>query len=165
MKSHSKKLNRRNFLVKSGLATAAITLSMPGIPNPLSPSPSSSFSTPQSALVFDAMGEIRNVYSSELINKILESGLNAITVTLCDPKSFELEAVDLRYAAIADRPESALTYAEGVPPRPNTEKLLKELAAAEKTIAWTSERMAVIAQREHARQEQAVALHEEAMNG
>ena len=46
-------------------------------------------SSPQSSLVFDAMGEIRNVYSPELINEILESGLNAITVTLCDPKTFE----------------------------------------------------------------------------
>ncbi len=61
-----------------------------------------SSSTPQSALVFDAMGEIRNVYSPELLHKILESGLNAITVTLCDPKSFEMEATDLAMEGIAE---------------------------------------------------------------
>ncbi len=82
-------------MVKSGLATAAITL-MPGTTLPRS------FSSPQSALVFDAMGEIRNVYSPELLNKILASGLNAITVTLCDPKSFEMEAVDLAMKGIAE---------------------------------------------------------------
>ena len=48
--------------------------------------------TPQEATIFDAMGEVRNVYSKELLKQMLKSGLNGITVTLCDPKTFEQEA-------------------------------------------------------------------------
>ena len=48
----------------------------------------------QNSLVFDAMGEIRDVYPRKLIKEILDSGLNAITVTLCDPKTFEHEAFE-----------------------------------------------------------------------
>jgi membrane dipeptidase len=57
--------------------------------------------TPQSALVFDAMGEIRDVYEPELVREILSSGLDAITVTLCDPKTYELEAVNAAMRGIA----------------------------------------------------------------
>ena len=56
--------------------------------------PSFAESTPQSALVLDAMGEIRDVYGPELIGEILASGLNGITVTLCDPKTYERDAWD-----------------------------------------------------------------------
>lgn len=51
-------------------------------------------STPQDALVFDAMGEIREVYDSALLQEMIDSGLNAITKTMCDPKTFEREALD-----------------------------------------------------------------------
>jgi membrane dipeptidase len=98
MKSYPQNLNRRDFLAKSGLATVAFTMGMPDFrfSNPLP------FSTPQSAMVFDAMGEIRNVYTPELLRQIIGSGLNAIAVTLCDPKSFEQEAVDLAMKGIAE---------------------------------------------------------------
>jgi membrane dipeptidase len=46
------------------------------------------------AMIFDAMGEIRDIYGPDLIGEILGSGLNAITVTLCDPKTWEQGAVD-----------------------------------------------------------------------
>lgn len=81
---HNSKLDRRSFITKSGIALTAITVGVPGI--------SWSNSTPQSSLIFDAMGEIRNVYGPKLINEILASGLNAITITLCDPKTYESEA-------------------------------------------------------------------------
>ena len=55
----------------------------------------------QRALIFDAMGEIREVYPRKLIREMLDSGLNAITVTLCDPKTFELEAYDTAMEGIA----------------------------------------------------------------
>jgi len=59
-------------------------------------------SWPQEAvLVMDAMGEIRDVYGPELIQEILASGLRAITVTLCDPKTFEEAAVDAAMEGIA----------------------------------------------------------------
>ena len=44
------------------------------------------------ALVIDAMGEIREVYTDFLVREMIESGLNSVTVTLCDPKSYEAEA-------------------------------------------------------------------------
>ena len=50
--------------------------------------------TTQSVLVFDAMGEIREVYDRALLQEMLDSGLNAITKTMCDPKTFEREALD-----------------------------------------------------------------------
>ena len=43
----------------------------------------------QNALIIDAMGEIRDVYTDDLVLEIIDSGLNAITVTLCDPKTYE----------------------------------------------------------------------------
>ncbi len=46
-------------------------------------------------LVFDAMGEVREVYTDELCREMIDSGLNAITVTLCDPKSYEAEAYQM----------------------------------------------------------------------
>ncbi len=55
----------------------------------------------QRALIFDAKGEIREVYPRKLIREMLDSGLNAITVTLCDPKTFEMEAYDIAMEGIA----------------------------------------------------------------
>ena len=72
-------------------------------------------SSPQESVVFDAMGEIRDVYTPELLEQILASGLNAVTVTICDPKTFEYEAMQaaldgiLAYDAyIASLPELLL---------------------------------------------------------
>ncbi len=56
--------------------------------------------SPQSVLVFDAMGEIREVYGPELLAEMLDSGLDAITKTMCDPKTFEREALDAALAGI-----------------------------------------------------------------
>ena len=38
------------------------------------------------ALIFDAMGELRDVYTDSLVREMLEAGMRAITVTVCDPK-------------------------------------------------------------------------------
>lgn len=48
----------------------------------------------QEALVIDAMGEIREVYTDELVREMIDAGMNSVTVTLCDPKSFEQQAYD-----------------------------------------------------------------------
>jgi membrane dipeptidase len=84
---------RRDFLKKTSLATGAILTSTSFFSN-------SSATTPQSALIFDAMGEIRDVYTHELVREIIASGLNAIAVTLCDPKSYEEGAVKLAIEGI-----------------------------------------------------------------
>lgn len=57
-------------------------------------------SSPQSTMVFDAMGEIREVYGPDLLQEMLDSGLNAITKTMCDPKTFEREALDVALEGI-----------------------------------------------------------------
>ncbi len=86
-------LPRREFLKTTGLATGAVLSGVNLFPQ--------TASTPQSVLVIDAMGEIRDVYTPELIKEILASGLNSIAVTLCDPKSQEAYAVQLADEGIA----------------------------------------------------------------
>ena len=49
-------------------------------------------SSTQDVLVIDAMGEIREAYTDDLIGEMIEAGMNSVTVTLCDPKSFEQQA-------------------------------------------------------------------------
>lgn len=53
-------------------------------------------------LVFDAMAEIRTIYTPELIERILASGTRAVTVTLTDPKLYGDESY---HALIADLSE------------------------------------------------------------
>jgi membrane dipeptidase len=48
----------------------------------------------QEALIIDAMGEIREVYTDSLCREMIDAGMNSVTVTLCDPKSFEAEAYE-----------------------------------------------------------------------
>ena len=51
-------------------------------------------------MVFDALGEIRLSHPMELITEILDSGTNAIAVTLCDPKTYGETALDEALRAI-----------------------------------------------------------------
>jgi membrane dipeptidase len=48
-----------------------------------------------SALVMDAMGELRMEYEDALVRDMLASGLDSITITLCDPKPEGAEALEL----------------------------------------------------------------------
>ncbi len=47
------------------------------------------------ALIMDAMGELRTVYEAPLVNQMLASGMDSITITLCDPKPTGAEALEL----------------------------------------------------------------------
>ncbi len=47
------------------------------------------------SLIFDAMGELRDVYENSLVEEMLAAGMRAICITLCDPKVQEQEAYDL----------------------------------------------------------------------
>ena len=47
------------------------------------------------ALIMDAMGELRSVYEPQLVREMLASGIDSITVTLCDPKFLGAEALDV----------------------------------------------------------------------
>jgi len=83
-------INRRQFT--KGAAIGAAAVAAPGVSLPAF---AASESTPtQNALVIDAMGEIREVYTDSLCREMIDSGLNSVTVTLCDPKSFESVAYE-----------------------------------------------------------------------
>ncbi len=71
-------MDRRAFLA----AAAAVPLARRFQPRP-------------DRLVFDAMGELRLDYPPTLIREMLASGLDGITVTLCDPKPEGPEALAL----------------------------------------------------------------------
>ena len=47
------------------------------------------------ALIMDAMGELRTVYEPSLVRQMLASGMDSITITLCDPKPVGAEALEL----------------------------------------------------------------------
>jgi len=47
------------------------------------------------ALIMDAMGELRTVYEPPLVRQMLASGMDSITITLCDPKPVGAEALEL----------------------------------------------------------------------
>ncbi len=51
-------------------------------------------------LTFDAMGEVRPEYDAALVRAMHASGLDAITITLCDPKSYEQAAYEEAVAAV-----------------------------------------------------------------
>ena len=68
-------MHRRTFIKNTSLATAALALPLTATSQP-----------PRPSLVFDAMGEIRTIYTPELIRDILSSGTRAIAITLSDPK-------------------------------------------------------------------------------
>jgi membrane dipeptidase len=53
-------------------------------------------------VVFDALGEIRTVYTADLVDRILDSGTRAISITLTDPKVDEANAFDLMLKDLAD---------------------------------------------------------------
>jgi len=54
----------------------------------------------QKPMIIDAMGELRDIYGPELIKEMIASGMNSITITLCDPKTFENEAYETAMAGI-----------------------------------------------------------------
>lgn len=60
-----------------------------GIPRGLSPAQR------PDALIWDAMGELREEYDAALLRDMLGSGMDAITITLCDPKPEGAEALEL----------------------------------------------------------------------
>lgn len=64
------------------------------------PALAGNINTEQKPMIIDAMGELRDVYDPKLIREMLASGLNSITITLCDPKTFENEAYNTAIAGI-----------------------------------------------------------------
>ena len=79
-------MNRRAFLKHSGAAAAAGWLG-PGATVSGGSAPYFSGPPNPSALIMDAMGELRPIYEPPLVREMLASGIDSITVTLCDPKA------------------------------------------------------------------------------
>lgn len=99
-------MDRRHFL---GAGMALGVLAAPGIGAAATRERTLTSKRP---LTFDAMGEVRFNYTPELVREMHESGLDAIAVTLCDPKPRGEAAYDLAMEAvlahdrhISDNPE------------------------------------------------------------
>ncbi|MDA7568884.1 dipeptidase [Emcibacteraceae bacterium] len=82
-------MDRRQFL-----AGAAALPMMASLPN-LSMAEARGKPWNGKSLIFDAMGELRDVYDNSLVEEMLEAGMRSICITLCDPKVQEQEAYDL----------------------------------------------------------------------
>lgn len=86
------------------------------------------------ALIVDAMGELRPEYDAPLIGEMLASGIDSITVTICDPKPVGAEALELAV-------DGLLTYDRFVAENP--ELLLAATSVADIDRARASGRMSV----------------------
>ncbi len=82
----------------------------------------------------DAMGELRPEYDDTLLGEMLASGMDSITVTLCDPKPTGAEGLELAV-------DGLLEYDRLIADRPRF--LLKATAAGHVEQARSSGRMAV----------------------
>ncbi len=85
-------VNRRDFLTTTAAGAAATAL----------PFRSAAASLQGEQLVMDAMGELRTVYDRALIQQMLDSGMDSITITLCDPKPLGAEALELAVDSVLE---------------------------------------------------------------
>jgi membrane dipeptidase len=92
--------------------------------------------TPQDpgALIMDAMGELRPIYEPPLVREMLASGIDSITVTLCDPKAEGAEVLELAV-------DGLLEYDRYLTAHP--ELFVKATSVADVDAARRSGRMAV----------------------
>ena len=84
-------MDRRSFVL-SGVAIAAA----------MAVAPSVKAKPKNRPLTFDAMGEVRFEYDAALVRQMRDSGLDAIAVTLCDPKAYGSHAYDIAIEALLD---------------------------------------------------------------
>lgn len=84
-------MHRRTFLQSAAASAAALHF---GAPAALGRRPKAAPQGPD-ALVWDAMGELRIEYEESIVRDMLASGMDAITITLCDPKPEGAEALEL----------------------------------------------------------------------
>lgn len=80
-------MHRRTFLQSVAASAAALRL---GADQPHVVAPQG-----RDTLVWDAMGELRIEYEPAIVRDMLTSGINAIGITLCDPKPEGAEALEL----------------------------------------------------------------------
>lgn len=61
-------------------------------------------------LIFDAMGELRLEYDEGIVRAMLASGMDAITITLCDPKPEGAEALELAIDSLLEMDRHLATH-------------------------------------------------------
>lgn len=76
-------MDRRQFILSGAALSTAMAIA-----------PAAAARQTARPLTFDAMGEVRFEYDAALIGQMRASGLDAITVTLCDPKAYEAQAYE-----------------------------------------------------------------------
>ncbi|WP_186401977.1 dipeptidase [Sphingopyxis sp. P1IMeth2] len=84
-------MHRRNFILSGAALSATLALA-----------PAAGAWAKTRPLTFDAMGEVRFDYDAALIEQMRASGLDAITITLCDPKVYEGQAYEEAVQAVLD---------------------------------------------------------------
>ncbi len=84
-------MDRRQFMLSGAAMSAAVAMS-----------PSLAAQQTVRPLTFDAMGEVRFEYDAALVGQMQNSGLDAIAVTLCDPKTYETRAYEDAVQAVLD---------------------------------------------------------------
>ncbi len=82
-------MDRRQFIASGAALSAMVAFA-----------PAAAARSKVRPLTFDAMGEVRFEYDAALIGQMRASGLDAITVTLCDPKSYEADAYEEAVQAV-----------------------------------------------------------------
>lgn len=100
-------MERRTFL--SGLVAGSVAsphvAALLGIRPAFPPEPRVGHTlpaAPRDRLIMDAMGELRIEYDRSVIRDMLSSGIDAITITLCDPKPEGAEALDLAVSSLLE---------------------------------------------------------------
>ena len=129
-------MRRRNFVLTLAAGAAASALKAQQS-KPAAPPSGVGQPTPvqrADRLVIDAMGELRMEYSDDVVRGMLASGMDAITITLCDPKP-------QGDAALALAVDSLLAHDRFLSSRPDF--FLKATTVADVDRARRSGRLAV----------------------
>lgn len=96
-------MDRRTFLRSTAVTAAGAHIAPAvaaadlagGVPAAVKYSSAAGRARDPRALIMDAMGELRPIYEPPLVREMLASGIDSITVTLCDPKAVGAEALEL----------------------------------------------------------------------
>jgi len=126
-------MNRRTFL-SSASASAAAGYLAPRVAAEEALAGRARATGNPDALIMDAMGELRPIYEPPLVREMLASGIDSITVTLCDPKAEGAEALELAV-------DGLLEYDRYLASHP--ELFVKATRVADIDAARSSGRMAV----------------------
>lgn len=95
-------MDRRSFLKQATASAAAVHFVPRQAVGKEAPGRICGPSSNPRALIMDAMGELRPVYEPPLVRQMLASGMDSITVTLCDPKADGAEALELAVSGLTE---------------------------------------------------------------